>query len=354
LGPHDRVAYVPHNPATCPTCIRLAREEAAMSYPFPFERKPSSFPNAFVRTFAPKVLQVVHVTGNSDVAALPDGLTPGHSPYQDWLYAARNPQSEDGPSAHNYVGRKGSTIEMWDPANYAAWSNGDLKSPNLSLRGVKYLADLRAKGTNANRGVYREIELSGYPGSFDPTDDQIEVAAYFAAVDSIATGLPIVRGDTILTHADINSVDRANCAFRPAIREARLALLCKWGDEIKADLEIGDKMGLHVTYPPGPIVAGMLAISKGTDSIRVADGEHYTVPIDTRKPATFVALTGPNSGAGYQVDLNGDEAHFIRVAEPVAFTPTPALDCTEQLADAVAAEHERTRTAAIKAVEAIA
>lgn len=329
-----------------------------MSYPFPFVAKASSFPNAFVRTFAPRVLQVVHVTGNAAVAALPDGLTSGHSPYQDWLYAARNAASADGPSAHDYVGRKGSTIEMWNPATFAAWSNGDLKSPNLNLSGVRYLANLRASGVNANKGVYREIELSGYPGSFDPTDAQIEVAAYFAAIDSIETGLPIIRGVTMLTHADINSVDRQNCAFRPAIREARMALICKRGNEIKASLAPGDTMGLHLTYPTGPIIAGTLTIPEGSNSFRVRDGLRYQAEQDAKRPAVAIDLLDhPAAGHGYLVDLNGDEAHFVLSTSvpPGSFAPAPVIlpDCSVEIAAARADERNLTRAAAIAAVEAI-
>lgn len=80
-------------------------------------------------------------------------------------------------------------------------------------------------------------------------------------------------------------------------------------------------MGLQITLPAAPLV-GRLAIVKGTDAIRVSDKAHYAVPVDVVRPAYAVNLTGANSGQGYIVDLNGDEAHFIR-AEAATFTPPP-------------------------------
>ena len=333
-----------------------------MTYTPPFQivRKPSSFPNAFTRTFAPKVLQVVHVTGNSSVAALPDGLTAGHSPYQDWLYAARNPQSADGPSAHNYAGRRGSTIEMWSPVTHVAWSNGDLEKPNLNLAGVRYLADLRARGINANRGCYREIELSGYPGSFDPTDEQIEVCAYFAAIDSIATGLDIIRGETMLTHGDINSVDRANCAFRPAIREARMAEICARGVAIR-DLLRGDPMSIYVrkdnpgrfTIPAGKAVRGWQPDGTGwrvvktwTAATAASSGPydyHLGRVSGTASPSSLLHVP-----AGFFAGLFISTADVEETADP-----PPVLDCSQAVADAKAAQHEVTRAKAIAAVSAL-
>lgn len=333
-----------------------------MTYARPFElaHRPSSFPNASLRTFVPKVLQVVHVTGNSRVAAYPEGFDAGESPGADWLYAGRNPQSADGPSAHDYIGRKtGATIQMWDPRSHVAWSNGDLERPNTKLAGVRYLVDLRARGINANRGCYREIELSGYPGSFDPTDAQLEACAYFAAVDSLATGLDIIRGQTILTHADINSVDRANCAFRPAIREARLAFLIRRAIDIRDQLDLSEDPMSTTTITVLPF-GGRFSIPAGTTvNAFKLDGPGGTV--GTRK--TFGPLDR-SSGAEYDATMVTDPAitrggPFIRVStgalagfyvaasvvDEVENT-APAVDCGDQ----VQAELERAADRAHDAV----
>jgi hypothetical protein len=102
----------------------------------------------------------------------------------------------------------------------------------------------------------------------------------------------------------------------------------------------GDPMGLHVTLPATPAV-GTLAIPAGTDAIRVADGQHYRVPTSVKRDAYVAALTGPNSGPGWLVDLNGDEAHFVRPEPGTVFTP--AEDAAYNLALVVA-------TAAITAI----
>lgn len=264
-----------------------------MTYSPPFEivNKPSQLDNAWRRTFAPRVLQVVHVTGNSRVAAYPEGFGSGESPGADWAYAAKNPASAGGPSAHNYVGRKtGATIEMWNPATHVAWSNGDLDHPNVKLPGVKYLADLRARGVNANKGCYREIELSGYPGSYDPTNAQIEVAAYFAAKDSIATGIDIIRGETMLTHGDINPIDRSNCAFRPAIREPRMRDIIDRALEIRALLLEVDVAGLALAnFILAPGFARVKAGLVGVQAVQTADRERFTFAAGEGKPVIGTA-----------------------------------------------------------------
>lgn len=101
-------------------------------------------------------------------------------------------------------------------------------------------------------------------------------------------------------------------------------------------------MGLHLTLPPGPIVTGTLAIPKGTDAIRVADRVHYAVPEDATRSAVQYALTGGNSGTGYVVDLNGDEAHFIRTGAGV-FSPAsgPVVDCDDVVVAELAKAAER-------------
>ena len=103
-------------------------------------------------------------------------------------------------------------------------------------------------------------------------------------------------------------------------------------------------MGLHVTLPSA-IVAGTLAIPKDCDAIRVADGDHFKVPMAVSRPAVPANLTGGLSSAGWLVDLNGDELHFIRKGPQLTFTAT-GLDCTVP----VAVERERVLIATQAAV----
>lgn len=332
-----------------------------MSYTRPFDiaYKPSNFDNAFRRTFAPKVLLVVHVTGNSRVAAYPEGFATNQSPGADWSYAARNSASADGPSANNYIGREtGATIEMWNPATHAAWSNGDLNKPNLALPGVKYLYDLRQRGINANKGCYREVELSGYPGTFDPTDAQIEACAYFAAIDSIATGLDIKRGVTVLTHADINSVDRQNCAFRPVIREKRLAQLCERALEIRALLQgqpqEPDMPGLALTLPQA-YSGTATVVGDGHAFIFVETGLLHAVAAGWTKEVYYKAQLGKDvvtaSGSvipkGTKVVGIGDD-FAVLLEQEVSLVPK-VVDC----ADEIAAHDEAKRTEILRALDTV-
>lgn len=295
-----------------------------MTYaPPPIEHRAGNFQNAFTRTFAPKVLQVVHVTGNKEVAGYPEGFSLGQTPGQDWAYAARNPGSKDGPSANDYVGRKGTVLELWNPATHAAWSNGDLVSPRTELPGVKYLVDLKAKGVNANRGCYREIELSGYPGSFDPTDAQIETCAYFAAIDSITTGLDIVKGTTILTHAYINTIDRQNCAFRPVIREKRLDDLVARGREIRTEIQGGGDV--VVPIPVGKGGPFDVVLGSGDQLYNEAFQPTRTVPGPETYPGLFY------TGNGYIGIDHGGRLAFVKSSQAVVVTPKPA-DCTAAIA----------------------
>lgn len=65
--------------------------------------KPSTLGNYSQRVVEdPPVIAAVHMTGNRDTASLPVGIDVGQGTYQEWLYAAHNAQSKDGPSAHRY------------------------------------------------------------------------------------------------------------------------------------------------------------------------------------------------------------------------------------------------------------
>lgn len=117
-------------------------------------------------------------------------------------------------------------------------------------------------------------------------------------------------------------------------------------------LELGggkDDVGLHLTLPSA-VIAGTLDIPIGTDSIRVADGEHYKVPKSVRRPAVTAALAGGVSTTGWVVDLHGDELHFIRNGPQLTFTPASGVDC----GTSVTAERDRVKAAVQIALDGIA
>lgn len=155
----------------------------------------------------PTILLCIHITGN---ASLPKAAA-------ERSYANR--PGSTGPSAHDYIDRDGTGIEAIDPARRCAWSNGIVAKPNLAIPTVRAAIE---GGVNPNRIVYREIECVGYPGKAPVTDAQLATVAALVRADAAVTGLPINRS-TVTTHTDFDGVNRTNCAFSPATREARLA-----------------------------------------------------------------------------------------------------------------------------------
>ena len=100
---------------------------------------------------------------------------------------------------------------------YAAWSQGDVASPNTKLPTI---AAAVASGVNMNEWVHESIECSG-AGTEPFTDAQFESVAQLVAAASLALGIPINRS-TVVAHADINSVSRRSDPWPPATREARV------------------------------------------------------------------------------------------------------------------------------------
>jgi hypothetical protein len=183
------------------------------------------------RRIEPTILMVVHIFGVEDTAAMPVGIDPGTGTYQE--YTAISKPSYTRNSAHDYIARNGEVIEVIDPEPYAAWSNGGLDDPDRSIPTIDAIAS--QSSYNPNEFCYREVESTGYPVSFELTDEQKETVAYFVALDSIATGLDIDR-TTVTTHADFDSVNRARCAFPPAGREAALEQIIQRALIIRAEM----------------------------------------------------------------------------------------------------------------------
>ncbi len=152
----------------------------------------------------PTILACLHQTANARANAR-----------QERNYADR--ADSRGPSATAYIDRDGTIIRAIDPAKYAAWSQGDVASPN---RKIPTIAAAVASGVNLNEWVYESIECSG-AGAEPFTDAQFEAVAQVVAAAHKATGLPITRS-TVVVHADINSVSRRSDPWPPATREARV------------------------------------------------------------------------------------------------------------------------------------
>lgn len=203
------------------------------------------------RRIAPRVLAVIHITDNrknqgSDAAM------------NERNYANR--RNSPGPSAHFYIGRDGGGVKAIYPINYAAWSNGDVRDPDMTNRGVQRLVALRKRGFNVNEGCGIEIECVGYAERDGQiTDAQVDRLANLVAWYSSKFGLPINR-NTVLTHADINSVSRNQCAFLPRLREEYMQRIIQAAKEIKHPLpktvtltwddEQPDNLNTIVTWTP--------------------------------------------------------------------------------------------------------
>jgi LysM repeat protein len=152
----------------------------------------------------PTILACLHQTANAKATAI------GERTYA-------NRAGSPGPSATAYIDRDGTIVRAIDPVRYAAWSQGDVASPNTRIPTV---AAAVASGVNMNEWVYESIECSG-AGTEPYTDAQFESVAQLVAAASRALGLPINRS-TVVVHADINSVSRRSDPWPPATREARV------------------------------------------------------------------------------------------------------------------------------------
>ena len=152
----------------------------------------------------PTILACLHQTSNATATAI-----------QERNYANR--AGSTGPSATAYVDRDGTIVRAIDPVAYAAWSQGDVASPNTK---IPTIAAAVASGVNMNEWVHESIECSG-SGTEPYTDAQFESVAQLVAAASHALGLPINRS-TMVVHADINGVSRRSDPWPPATREARV------------------------------------------------------------------------------------------------------------------------------------
>jgi LysM repeat protein len=156
------------------------------------------------RRSKPTILVCLHQTSNATATAI------GERNYA-------NRAGSFGPSATAYVDRDGTIVRAIDPVAYAAWSQGDVASPNTKIPTV---AAAVASGVNMNEWVHESIECSG-SGTEPYTDAQFEGVAHLVAAASHALGLPINR-NTVVVHADINGVSRRSDPWPPSIREARV------------------------------------------------------------------------------------------------------------------------------------
>ena len=99
----------------------------------------------------PTILACLHQTANATATAI------GETNYA-------NRAGSPGPSATAYIDRDGTIVRDIDPVAYAAWSQGDVASPNTKNPTV---AAAVASGVNMNEWVHESIECSGDASAAD-------------------------------------------------------------------------------------------------------------------------------------------------------------------------------------------
>lgn len=171
------------------------------------------FPRGRERRVEPSNLACLHITSNARTADYSDELAGAMAERE---YANR-PNSL-GPSAHYYIARDGRILEAIDPIKYAAWSNGDMRSPDRDNKGIARALELATNGFNANEAWVLEIENLGHRPEDPVNSAQKQACAELIAREAKRTGIPINR-NTVHAHADINSIDRAGCPAAPGNRE---------------------------------------------------------------------------------------------------------------------------------------
>lgn len=207
-------------------------------FQYPLTNRAWGFPRgATERKVKPWVLMCLHITGNRSTASMPEGIGKGTGTWAEVQYMARRRSAADiGNSAHDYIARDGSVLACI-PTWIAAWNNGQLNSPNLKLDSIRAIVDRDRKDPsfNPNEAYVREVECTGYPGSFPLTKEQRETVAWLIARDSLKWGLPINR-ETVHMHRDLDSVNRASCPFT-GDEEAQLSRIIERARQIKAELK---------------------------------------------------------------------------------------------------------------------
>lgn len=223
-------------------------------FQYPLKNKAYGFPRGADRKVDPWVLMCIHISGNKNTASMPVGVKPGTGTWAEVQYMARQRSARDiGNSAHDYIARGGSVLSCI-PTRYAAWNNGQLNNPNTQLDSVRRIVrqDATDPSFNPNEAYVREVECTGYPGSYPLTKEQREAVAQLIARDSIKWDLPITR-ETVHMHADLDSVNRRNCPFT-GDRETQLERIIQRAKDIKKDLKDGE------TDPgPGPDIEDLQA-----------------------------------------------------------------------------------------------
>lgn len=259
-------------------------------FQFPLSNRAWGFPRgATTRRTKPWVLIAIHITGNKNTASMPVGIGKGSGTWAEVQYMARRrPDSDLGNSAHDYIARDGSVLACI-PTSIAAWNNGQLNRPNTRLSSVREIVerDRKDPAFNPNEAYAREVECTGYPGSFPLTKDQRETVAWLIARDSLKWGLPINR-ETVHMHRDLDSVNRASCPFT-GDQEEQLARIITRARQIKAELKDPDP-DPEPEPEPEPDECADTAAALEAALGRIDDLEEQVAELEKRPESCVVAV----------------------------------------------------------------
>jgi hypothetical protein len=259
----------------------------------------------------PIALACVHITGNNRTGKM-DEKKPGSGTAAEVRFANR--KDSKGPSAHLYVARDGSAIEAIAPSRFAAWSNGDVKSPDTSNDGIKKVVAFRKKGFNANEAYWEEIECTG-GSEFPITDEQIETCARRVALRSAATGIAISR-ETVHGHFEINGIDRQNDPAPKAKHFKVMDRIVSQAKQFLADPGFDpapDPTRVHVAPTPDPaapspvhLLFGATAAITGDFVVAVARARRRSSPrIDADNLFTKRLVRGDHFHVGQTTETGG-------------------------------------------------
>lgn len=292
------------------------------------------FPRGQRRRVTPVALACIHITGNQRTAAYGD-LHAAAQAERDYA----NRSGSDGPSAHDYVARDGWAIEAIDWQRFAAWSNGDVTSPNTANPGIRRVLALRERGYNANEGYWFEFENVGYGTRYPVISAQKQHCAERIVEAAKHSGLPINR-ETVHGHWEINGVNRQTC---PSPNHE--GFLNDVIDRARALAE-GDPVVAFYTLGPAD---GIVTVAPNRGIVSLADLTAVVPPEGERelRATARIALPEPYGGGGedrqkgYLANFN-KQAHIVLDATVAAWVPNqppapPEPDCSA----AVLAERER-------------
>lgn len=284
------------------------------------------FPKGQKRRVKPVALACIHITGNLSTSRMTDRA----GAMAERNYANR--AGSGGPSAHLYVARSGLYAVRAVSQAYAAWSNGDVSSPNTGNPGIRRVLALRAKGYNANEAYWVEFENVGHPSGYRVTDGQQRLNAEVIRRRAELSGLDINR-ETVHGHWEINGIDRQNCpdkeheAFlREVIAYARdmpTPAPTPGGDEdmnsyavpkapANAVVRLGANLYTTTELKPGTVVDGRQNIENVSPGPRRMPFHGQVLP--GVKAVEYVNASGVHTGFVYFVrdaDVSGIEAITI-------------------------------------------